>query len=79
MLLAVASCARLHCNGTMCRARDGSTSCHLCGRADVATRAPTAEERSVQWRGTAQSTDYQRGVYQIGYVPSAEELSRAIW
>ena len=41
--------------------------------------APTAEEEHSRGAGVVTEPNYFAGIYHIDYVPSAEELSRAIW
>ena len=53
--------------------------CSLCARGLVDARPPTAEEKRSRGRGAEQEADYTAGIYAIDYVPTPEELSRAVW
>ena len=58
--------------------KDGyGTTCNLCARADTLPRPPTAEEEHSRGRGSV--TDYTVGIFALDYVPTPEELSRAVW
>ena len=53
--------------------------CTMCGRpAEGGPRPPTAEEKRSRGRGAEQEADYTAGIYAIDYVPTPEELSRAV-
>jgi hypothetical protein len=72
------ACQRGACGGSM--VKDGyGTTCSLCARADTLPRPPTAEEKWSRGRGAEQPTDYTAGIYAIDYVPTVDELSRAVW
>ena len=36
-------------------------------------------KNGVEAPGVVTGTNYQKGIYRIGYVPTPEELSRAVW
>ena len=57
----------------------GQLQCGLCARGEVPARPPTAEEAGDRRLEKSNVADYFAGIYAIDYVPSAEELSRAIW
>ena len=53
--------------------------CTMCGRpAEGGPRPPTAEEIHSSSIPDYQ-TNYQKGIYRIGYVPTVDELTRAVW
>ena len=70
-------CPRRDCGGIVGATWSGN--CTLCARSLTGTRPPTAEELHSRTRGGDQETDYFRGIYQVGYKPTHEELSRAVW
>ena len=77
VMISITSCPRPDCGGTV-----GITwynTCNLCGRGEIAARPPTASEKRSRGRGADRETDYTSGIYRIGYIPTAEELTRAIW
>ena len=53
--------------------------CSLCARTTTGTRPPTAKEAGDRRLEKSNVADYFAGIYHVDYVPSAEELSRAIW
>ena len=71
------ACPRPHCRGAVGATWTGN--CHLCARPETPARAATAEEKHSRGRGAEQEPDYFSGIYRVGYVPTAEELSRAEW
>ena len=71
------ACPRADCGGSVGVTWYGS--CTLCARTPTGARPPTAEEEHSRGSGVVTETNYFRGIYAIGYIPTAEELSRAIW
>ena len=67
------------CGGSVVEDIDGTTTCTLCARGEVLARPPTAKEAGDKRLEKSNVADYFAGIYAIDYVPSAEELSRAIW
>ena len=54
--------------------------CTLCARSEPPrARPPTAEEEHSRGSGMVTETNYQRGIYRVGYIPTEEEISRAKW
>ena len=48
-------------------------------RADTLPRPPTAEEEHSRGSGVVTETNYFRGIYAVGYVPTPEDRRRAAW
>ena len=65
------ACPRGGCGGALSSTWSGS--CTLCARGEVLARPPTAEEKA-QLRN---ETNYQAGIYAVGYVPTVDDLTRA--
>ena len=56
-----------------------SGNCSLCARpATGGPRPPTAEEIHSRGSGVVTETSYQKGIYRIGYIPTRDELTRAM-
>ena len=53
--------------------------CSLCARGLTSPRPPTGEEKHSRGSGVVTETNYQEGIYRIGYVPTVDERKRAIW
>ena len=70
------ACTRRFCGGALVTWHEG---CTLCGRTATGPRPPTAKEAGDKRLEKPNVTDYFTGVYHVDYVPSAEELSQAIW
>ena len=72
VLRALPSGTRLHGNGTHVPRRSTEPRAASCARRAAVSprRADSGGAKCSVTRWTAQSTNYQRGVYQIGYVPS---------
>ena len=77
--LAMCACPRHGCGGSLMEDFDGRMACHLCAWPVPPPRPPTAEEKRSRGRGAEQEPDYFSGIYHVDYVPTAEEMSRAIW
>ena len=71
-------CPRPGCGGSVGVFAWHDETCSLCARGVVDPRPPTAEEKHSR-AGVVTETNYLKGIYRIGYVPTAEELSRAVW
>ena len=71
------------CPRHFCRGAVGLTwyeTCFACARPLAGgARAPTAEEEHSRGSGVVTEPDYFGGIYALDYVPTSEELSRAVW
>ena len=76
-MLTYNACPRA-CGGSMVKEGYGTT-CSLCARADTLPRPPTAEEEHSRGSGVVTETNYFRGIYAVGYVPTPEDRRRAAW
>ena len=71
-----------HCPRAFCRGALGFTwsgGCTLCARGEIAARPPTAREEHSRGSGVVKETNYFAGIYRIDYIPTPEELARAVW
>ena len=73
------ACPRRGCGGSMVADWHGGMACTLCARAERGARPPTAEELRSRGSGMVTETNYQKGIYRIGYIPTIDELTRADW
>ena len=72
------ACPRRNCRGSL-----GVTwyeTCSLCARPLAGgARPPSAFQMHSRGAGIVTEPNYFAGIYRIGYVPTPEELSRAVW
>ena len=68
------ACPRDYCGGSRLL-YGGLVQCVLCARGEVLARPPTAEEKAQQQN----ETNYFSGIYAVGFVPTVDDLTRAIW
>ena len=67
------ACPRPGCGGALVT---WLGSCSLCARTTTGTRPPTAEEKYISAIPEHQ-TNYQEGIFKIGYQPTRGEITRA--
>ena len=71
------TCPRAFCRGALGLTWSGA--CTLCARGQIAARPPTAREEGDKRLEKPNLTDYFAGIYRIDYLPTPEELARAVW
>ena len=69
------SCPRQNCRGSLFVT--WQLNCTQCARGETPPHPPSAYQRHSRGSGVVTETNYFAGIYRVGYVPTADDITRA--